>query len=33
MMLFKGGNRKKSTHRTPLIWRQQIFLIPALFLM
>jgi hypothetical protein len=21
MMLFRRGNRKKSTHRTPLIWR------------
>jgi hypothetical protein len=21
MMLFRQGNRKKSTHRTPLIWR------------
>jgi hypothetical protein len=23
MMLFRRGNRKKSTHRTPLIWRLQ----------
>jgi hypothetical protein len=23
MMLFRRGNRKKSTHRTPLIWRPQ----------
>jgi hypothetical protein len=22
-MLFRRGNRKKSTHRTPLIWRPQ----------
>jgi hypothetical protein len=23
MMLFRRGNRKKSIHRTPLIWRLQ----------
>jgi hypothetical protein len=23
MMFFRRGNRKKSTHRTPLIWRPQ----------
>jgi hypothetical protein len=23
MMLFRRGNRKKSTHRTPLLWRPQ----------
>jgi hypothetical protein len=23
MMLFRRGNRKKSNHRTPLIWRPQ----------
>jgi hypothetical protein len=23
MMLFRRGNRKKSTHRAPLIWRPQ----------
>jgi hypothetical protein len=23
MMLFRRGNRQKSTHRTPLIWRLQ----------
>jgi hypothetical protein len=23
IMLFRRGNRKKSTHRTPLIWRLQ----------
>jgi hypothetical protein len=23
MMLLRRGNRKKSTHRTPLIWRPQ----------
>jgi hypothetical protein len=31
-MLFRRGNRKKSTHRTPLIWRLQadFFLFPRL---
>jgi hypothetical protein len=24
IMLFRRGNRKKSTHRTPLIWRPQL---------
>jgi hypothetical protein len=24
MMLFRRGNRKKSTHRTPLIWRLRV---------
>jgi hypothetical protein len=24
MMLFRRGNRKKSTHRTPLIWRPHV---------
>jgi hypothetical protein len=24
MMLFRWGNRKKSTHRTPLIWHLQV---------
>jgi hypothetical protein len=37
MMLFRQGNRKKSTHRTPLIWRKirgvrwgEFFLFPHL---
>jgi hypothetical protein len=32
MMLFRRSNRKKSTHRTPLIWRLNL-LFPTLFLM
>jgi hypothetical protein len=29
MMLFRRGNRKKSTHRTPLIWRLQAIILEA----